>query len=213
MKKILQILQREYLNRVMRPAFLITTLLVPIVIAGFYAAIAAIATDSSNSQTKIAVMDPANRLNGQLNQLGSGLEITYIESTNESDFVKRYDSLGYELFLFIPPAIFDDARQPAILHTQKTPAFASFKSIQTILNNQYREHTFESLGIDTTKRRLLSLEIPIITMTDKEAGSKKTNADIAYGLSYVCGFLIYILMLTYGTQVMRGVSEEKVNRI
>jgi ABC-2 type transport system permease protein len=213
MNKILQILQREYLNRVMRPAFLITTLLVPIVIAGFYAAIAAIATDSSNSQTKIAVMDPANRLKGQLIQPGSGLDVTYIQSTNESDFVKRYDSLGYELFLYVPPAIFDDARQPAIIHTQKTPAFASVKSIQTILNNQYREHTFQLLGIDSTKRKQLSAEIPVITMTDKEAGSKKTNADVAYGLSYVCGFLIYILMLTYGTQVMRGVSEEKVNRI
>ena len=33
------------------------------------------------------------------------------------------------------------------------------------------------------------------------------------GIGYVSGFLIYLTMFIYGTMVMRGVMEEKTNRI
>ena len=38
-------------------------------------------------------------------------------------------------------------------------------------------------------------------------------AGVAYGVSFACGILIYMMMIIYGTQVMRGVTEEKTNRI
>jgi ABC-2 type transport system permease protein len=213
MHKIILILRREYLNRVMRPAFLITTLLVPLVIAGFYAVIAAIGSDASNSITKVALIDSANQLKDVLNKPGSGLEATRITGYSTTDMVKRYDSMGFDLMLYVPNTVFDSVSQQAIIHAPKTPSLSAIKSIQLALNNQHREQTFNELGIDTVKRKKLSAEIPVLTMLDKEAGSKKTNAGVAYGLSYICGFMIYILMLTYGTQVMRGVSEEKINRI
>ena len=213
MHKIILILRREYLNRVMRPAFLITTLLVPLVIAGFYAVIAALGSDVSNSITKVALIDSTNQLNDVLNKPGSGLEAIRITGYSTADMVKRYDSMGFDLLLYVPNTVFDSVSQPAIVHAPKTPSLSAIKSIQSALNNQHREQTFDELGIDTAKRKQLSTEIPVLTMLDKEAGSKKTNAGVAYGLSYICGFMIYILMLTYGTQVMRGVSEEKINRI
>jgi ABC-2 type transport system permease protein len=42
---------------------------------------------------------------------------------------------------------------------------------------------------------------------------KKGNSGFAYAVGYGSGFLIYITLLIYGTMVMRGVSEEKTNRI
>lgn len=43
--------------------------------------------------------------------------------------------------------------------------------------------------------------------------STKVNADFAYLIGYLSSFLIYITILIYGTMVMRGVSEEKNNRV
>lgn len=42
---------------------------------------------------------------------------------------------------------------------------------------------------------------------------EKENLGIAYLAGYISSFLIYITILIYGTMVMRGVSEEKTNRI
>jgi len=36
---------------------------------------------------------------------------------------------------------------------------------------------------------------------------------LAYGIGYASSFAIYIIILIYGTMVMRGVSEEKTNRV
>jgi len=42
---------------------------------------------------------------------------------------------------------------------------------------------------------------------------KKPHSDVAYGVGYGGGFLIYITLFIYGSMVMRGVMEEKTNRI
>lgn len=47
----------------------------------------------------------------------------------------------------------------------------------------------------------------------KEKIEKKEHSGLAYAVGYASSFLIYIIILIYGTMVMRGVSEEKTNRI
>ena len=47
----------------------------------------------------------------------------------------------------------------------------------------------------------------------KENIEKKEHSGLAYAVGYASSFLIYIIILIYGTMVMRGVSEEKTNRI
>jgi ABC-2 type transport system permease protein len=42
---------------------------------------------------------------------------------------------------------------------------------------------------------------------------EKADARVASTIGYVCGFLIYFILLIYGSQVMMGVMEEKTNRI
>jgi ABC-2 type transport system permease protein len=48
---------------------------------------------------------------------------------------------------------------------------------------------------------------------DKGNSSKESSAGLAMGIGYASGFLIYITMFIYGAMVMRGVMEEKTNRI
>ncbi|HRN72803.1 MAG TPA: ABC transporter permease, partial [Ginsengibacter sp.] len=43
--------------------------------------------------------------------------------------------------------------------------------------------------------------------------TEKSNAGLAYGIGFASGMLIYMTLLIYGTSVMRGVMEEKTNRI
>ncbi len=47
----------------------------------------------------------------------------------------------------------------------------------------------------------------------KTIASRESNQMFAYGIGYGCGILIYLTMLIYGMMVLRGVMEEKTNRI
>src|SRR6185369_8930428 len=69
----------------------------------------------------------------------------------------------------------------------------------------------DSLGMDERKRSILNTSN--ISLKEENEKNKEANADIATKIGYVCGILIYIIMILYGSQVMMGVMEEKTNRI
>jgi ABC-2 type transport system permease protein len=50
-------------------------------------------------------------------------------------------------------------------------------------------------------------------MIQKGSPIKNERSGVAYAVGYISSFLIYITILIYGMMVMRGVSEEKNNRI
>jgi ABC-2 type transport system permease protein len=50
-------------------------------------------------------------------------------------------------------------------------------------------------------------------VTGTEGKSKQANAGLAYGIGFGSGLLIYMTMFIFGAMVMRGVAEEKMNRI
>ena len=48
---------------------------------------------------------------------------------------------------------------------------------------------------------------------NEKGGTKEVNAGVNTGIGFISGILIYITMFIFGAMVMRGVMEEKTNRI
>jgi ABC-2 type transport system permease protein len=57
-----------------------------------------------------------------------------------------------------------------------------------------------------------SVGVRMVALTD-EGGEAEDTTWLYAGLGYAMGFIIYIAMFVYGAMVMRGVIEEKTNRI
>src|SRR5215216_4051162 len=105
MNKILLIIQREYLTRVKKRSFLLTTILVPIIIIGFYAAIIAIAVSDSTETDRIAVIDKANLFNGTIPEEKGDKENTkfeLVQNETKDSFKNKYRDRGYNAYLYIP---------------------------------------------------------------------------------------------------------------
>ncbi|HUP14085.1 MAG TPA: ABC transporter permease, partial [Niastella sp.] len=88
------------------------------------------------------------------------------------------------------------------------------KDISTALENNLisQELKIDPKRIDSLKERADAVSID----TEKRGeGGKlaKSSFNIANGIGYVTAFLIYITLFIYGAMVMRGVMEEKTNRI
>jgi ABC-2 type transport system permease protein len=67
------------------------------------------------------------------------------------------------------------------------------------------------LGIDENKKQIISKSQ--VSVTSKDLQGQAANEKVASTIGFVAGFLIYLILLIYGSQVMMGVMEEKTNRI
>lgn len=213
MNKISLIISREYLFRVKKKSFLLTTILVPLVIVVFYAAIIYISLEGSNEKQKIAVLDEANLFNAKPDTTDQSLVFSLIKNETEQSFTKKYKQVGFDAFLYIPNDSGAKSKPSYILHSESSFSMTTINDIEEILSKIKRRNELVIKGINPEEFDKLTQDVNIINTIDTKDGAKKSFAEIAYAVSFGCGFLIYMMMVIYGTQVMRGVTEEKTNRI
>ena len=212
MNKIGLIISREYFTRVKKKSFLITTILVPLVIIGFYAAIIAITVKGGSEKQSVAVIDDANLFNGKVDSKDKSIGFTFIKNETEPDFVKKYKQQGYNSFLYIP-VINLDTPSNFILHGQSSPALSTNSSLEDIINKAVENKRLVAQGIDPKKYEKIAADVTLKNINDTKKAGSANSVMAAYIVSFACGILIYMMMIIYGTQVMRGVTEEKTNRI
>ncbi|MGB8195223.1 MAG: ABC transporter permease, partial [Chitinophagaceae bacterium] len=215
MNKILLIIKREYLTRVRKKSFLLTTILVPLIIIGFYAAIIAIAMSDSSEGEKIAILDKGNLFGGQIPPDKDGKESVkyeFVSNETEESFKSKYDDLGYKAFLYIPE--FDINRPDSIeLHSQSAVSLVTKSRIDRKVNRAIEQKRMLNANIDPKKYESIKSDFDIPSTIDSGDGEKKSVEGVAYAVAFAAGILIYMVLLIYGSMVMRGVMEEKTNRI
>ena len=209
MNKTWLIIQREYTTRVKNKRFLILTFLMPILIVGFIAAAGYLAI-SGVEQRSIAVIDP----NGFIkNSLKNTNQISF-SFPNDVD-TNNYKQKGFTDILILPE-FKKDEKTDYILRSQKSMGLMLQESISNKINKAIEDQMLQDAGI---KQSILdsihtaSNVAELKAYEDKGKSSKESNAGLAMGIGYASGLLIYLTMFIYGAMVMRGVMEEKTNRI
>jgi ABC-2 type transport system permease protein len=83
--------------------------------------------------------------------------------------------------------------------------------LENRLNTVYQNKLMLDAGM--SRKAIDSLQQVSLHFINETKDKKTANADIASAIGMFSGFLIYIIMFVYGMMVMRGVMEEKTNRI
>lgn len=213
MNKILLIIQREYLTRVRKKTFIISTILFPLLYLGLIFGSTYIAS-STSSVLRVAVIDSSGYFDkGKIERENLKDSSNILSLVNYSaDSVKaNYKALGYDGFIVVSPESNWEAGLKLSLQTGRTLGIESSSGVQRKLNNIWDGIKNEKLGItDSIKTKL---EESIVTLRQQNFNDTTANSGVATGIGYAAGFLIYIILLLYGSQVMMGVMEEKTNRI
>ena len=213
MNKTWLIIQREYLSRVKKRSFLVITLLVPLIIAGFYAAVFAIAISGGSDKQKVAVLDEGALFAGNNSLLkDDNASYTFIRNETEASFKTKYKKQGYSLFLYIPVL---NIQQPdkIKLHSTSAVNIMTKSRIEKKLDRAIEAKRLQQANIDPAQYKAISSDVSVYNTVDSGKGEKKGSAGVALGVAYAGGILIYIILIIYGMMVMRGVMEEKTNRI
>lgn len=211
MNKTWIIIKREYLSRVKKKTFILSTLLTPIIIAGVLGAIVFI-TVKNISEEKIAVVDSQGILKSNLESTKT-VNYSFVTGIDTSNFVAK----GYSAILLAPNSGINNTPNFKIITEKSLSRFADErirKDINRALENNMisQELKVDPKKIDSIKNRAETVSIST-TKRGEDGNMKESNLDIASAIGYITGFLIYITLFIYGVMVMRGVMEEKTNRI
>ncbi|RZU42536.1 ABC transporter permease [Edaphobacter modestus] len=216
MHNVWLIAKREYLERVRTKAFLISTLMIPLLMGGGIVG-SIIASSKTKSTSHITIVSPDQQLATDLQkelEHGKDSEMTVdVISPGNSATKASLDSMladkQIDGYLWITPASDPNAR-PSFAYTPRSTADISTKStitsaLRTVLMRERLSHD----GL--VARDVDSLMEPV--KVDTTQAGKNADTTSSFVAIYVLFFLMYMVILLYGMNVARSIIEEKTSRV
>ena len=205
MNKIFLIIKREYLVRVKKKSFIIMTILAPLLMAALIVAPVFLA-DQGQEKRLIAITEIESSYAKEITD-SENIHFTIIKK-EEADLIKNNISESpYYAILDIQDTNF-------ILYGSQQIGVNVRRSIENQIETIIERNNLKRAGIDIDILEKAKTNITIKTkIIDNEGKTTASNAEASIGIGFITGILIYMFIFMYGTMVMRGVIEEKTNRI
>ena len=210
MNKILLIIQREYLSRVKKRSFIIMTIVGPILMAALMILPTYLAHWSGSDEKRIAVLDETGWF---LEKFKDQDNISFYYVFNDLETEKKDVLSKGDLLLYIPRTELNIPVNSE-LYSIKQPGLSVTAYIKSVMKQIVENKKLLASGIDPEVIKSAKVNINLSMIRVEEGGvEKKSNTEVEVGLSIFAGILIYFFIFMFGVQVLKGVMEEKSNRI
>jgi ABC-2 type transport system permease protein len=170
--------------------------------------------DKSKQNLTVAVIDSSGYFSQPVmerqNKIDNSSTLVLIKD-NATAVIADHKKEGYDGYIIIPTINWRTGTKDLQFKSNKSYGSSSTMPVEMKLNHIWDEIKNDSLKIDSAKQQILSGSH--LGLTAKNITDEKADVKTAEGIGYACGFLIYFILLIYGSQVMMGVMEEKTNRI
>ncbi len=211
MNKIWLIIKREYLTRVRNKTFLLSTFLLPLMMILFIFGSVFFATKSTEKRQRIAVINDPGFMQENLKTDTSKVIFSFDPTVKDTNFVYK----GYDGVLILNS---DTTDKNFILFSKKTLGTFTVSYIEGKLDKAFENRQLQNRGIKVAELDSISKKNNGSSnirndLKGDNGKSTRVNASLNYGIGFGSGILIYITMFIFGAMVMRGVMEEKTNRI
>ncbi|MBQ0093821.1 MAG: ABC transporter permease [Bacteroidales bacterium] len=208
------IISREYLNRVKKKSFLVTTFLVPVLMAALVLVPVIVMMTSEEKTKVIAVYDR------------SGVVAQTLEDTKTIDYVispdipvdslkRNMKELGYDAVLDISE-INGQKSVTADLTSVNPMGVEMASNINNRIEDAIEDYRINSYGIDGLAQIMqdVKADIKLNTYTIGDDGEEKISETGVYAaFSMILGMIIFIFVTMFGSMVMSSVIEEKTSRV
>ena len=204
------IISREYLERVKRQSFIISTLLVPVFMVALMVAPAALMLLSEPETKAVSVIDQTGKIAQRLH--GNG-EVTFATSGAQLDSLRQNHDVDV---IIVAEADAIDRPQTAItVYSRGSLGIATDSYITSQLNRAIEDVRLDAYNMGNIRQILREVEVdcsyPAIRL-DREDESASSSA-VSYGIAMFLDMLLYMFILIYGQMVMNSIIEEKNNRV
>ena len=205
MNKTFLIIKREFLVRVKKKSFIIMTLLAPILMASLII-VPVLVTDSGQQKRLIGIYENTTSFAKEIED-SENIHFTVFDNMQMDEFIKDPEGSNYYALLKIENDSFSIySNQQVGLNIRK----AIEKQLEQISERNKLKQAGINLDIIEQAKTNINIETKIIT---SEGNTTSSSTEASIGIGFITGILIYMFIFMYGTMVMRGVIEEKTNRI
>lgn len=214
MDKLWLIIKREYLTRVTRRSFILTTLLTPLAFGLFFVVAGLIFQYESDDSRRIAIIDEGNIFDRSIKD-EENLYFKFVDTDLET-LRQNFDDFDYDGILVVPRVKDVMATRHTIYYyADKQPSLDIDALIRDRVRGQMRDYKIEALQLDPQQLEAIDtrIELEPEPIDDESTVASKLTGAIAAGIGGIMGIIMYIVVFIYGMMVMRSVMEEKTSRI
>ena len=209
------IISREYLTRVRKKSFLLTTFLVPVLFAALCILPSVIMFMAKDTGKHVGVVDQ------------SGIVMPYLVDTDAIDYTDysdqaadsvkaSFNELGLDA-LVVVSAIDQENRTVSVASYSSNPMSVDMKeTITSKIDNAVEDYRISLYDMGDLKGIMESIEsdISMATYTLDESGEEKISSSEVYMIiSMLMSIIIYMFIAMFSGIVMQSVIEEKSSRV
>ena len=215
MKNLGIIISREYLTRVKKKSFLLTTFLVPILFAAMCILPSVIMFMAKDEGKKIAVVDQSGIV---LPYLVDSDAVTYEDYSSEPvDSMKiRFESLGLDALVVVSP-LDSVAKTVSVVSYSNKPLSVDLKDrIGSRAEEAVEDYRISLYDMGDLKQIMedVKADVSVSTYTLDESGEEQiTSSEVYMIISMVLSIIIYMFIALFSGMVMQSVIEEKSSRV
>lgn len=211
--KTLLIISREYLTRIQKKSFIIITILMPILlVAMIVLPVMLVQISESKKFSKILVVDESEIF---INNFTDDSHYSFSYQSGDIEQIKKeaFDQ-DYDVVLQILPNT--QSLKSNIFYKKNLPSGLQYDIESQMDDIFFNQLLRDSLHIELARfeqlQQIAKAESTTIQITDKGI-EKEHDAEINQLFGMMCGLIIYFIIILFASQVLRGVLEEKSNRI
>lgn len=207
--KISIIIRREYMERVTKKSFIITTLLMPVIMLGLMMAPVLIAMFSESDNRNILVIDnSADTISARLQNTPT---LTFLPQNISVDSARRVESV--DAVLVIPESIYDNGATLQI-YTNGASSMEVESEITGQFNDIIESQRLKSYNIDDLDEIISAVhsDVKLQSLRNDEDATESSTM-LSYMLGLILTLMLYMCLLLYGQMVMTSIIEEKNNRV
>lgn len=205
------IISREYLERVIRKSFIISTLLMPILMIGLMLAPALIIAFSTPDDKTVAVVDRTPEQIGR--KLEKEAELTFVDAGN--DYKAAMADEDYDAVLVINK---DAVSRPdgIRLYSREAASMQAESAISGQLESIIEKERLKAYDIANLAQIMKELDVDVtletFRITDGEDASE-TSSIASYLIGIIMSLMLYTFIMLYGQMVTTSIIDEKSNRV
>jgi len=240
--KIFAVLKREYLSAVRKKMFIFMTLFFPVIMAALMFIPILMMTKALGGK-RVAVVDGTGRLaaafdkplkprmatasesaRGQKGDLPQTLDIEYLDAHGQDaaaaakPYLTRLSagkqkSGGMDAVLVVPANAFDDPNAKMTFYSRASTDIMTQERLSSVANRAMQRQRLTERGITSEQLDAVMRQVPVEGVQLSRTGEQKKGGEMNFIFAFVLAALLIVPSFVYGLEIMRGIVQEKNDRV
>ena len=209
------VIAREYLTKVKKKSFLLTTFLVPVIMAAAIVVMALVMTKVGDRAQSVAVIDQSGIAMPYLVSDGAN---TYVDFSGEDpeSFKNRLEEFDMDVLVVVSPMDTASKSVSVQAYSRKPLGVDFASSVGSKVDDAVEAYRINSYGIDNLGQIMKDVrsDVKVTEYTLDDSGKETVSESGIYmAVSMILGIFIFMFITLFGSMVMSSVIEEKASRV